>query len=433
MEEQRPNLSLKFADVQSLYDDALLLADRGLVKLMAATVLANQMDGAPVWLMIVAASSGGKTSLLLTLDELEFITGKRVTFFISDLTENTLASGFKSSTGDASLLKQMPYGGMMIFKDFTSLLTKRHESRDAIMGQLREVFDRKFDKKTGNNQDISWTGKVGAIAGVTTVVHEHMQNISVMGDRFIMYSPVQPPRMKLLEFIMEMKVNNESQEGKLMKARTTMQAYLKQCISTLGDAKMFMSESDRDHLMHVADFVTRVRSGVVTDDRKGRIMFVPEPEMPTRLIEQVLSIGTVLSHMHIIDGEAPSLTKEDMDLLYKICFDSVPIKRRWALRQVAKYLQGATTAGIAVTIGYETSVVAEWLAQLNALGICTRLKNGGRGDLWLLNPEYQEIMETFEGVQTVNAIMQDETASEDDLLSDEALRNYESLAREFDN
>lgn len=426
------SVDIQFSDVQAAYDDALLLADRGFIQLIAASVLANQLDGAPVWLMIVAPSSGGKTSVLLTLDELEFITGKRVTFFISDLTENTLASGFKSSTGEASLLKQMPYGGMLIFKDFTSLLTKRHESRDAIMGQLREVYDRKFDKKTGNNQDVAWTGKVGAIAGVTTIVHEHMQNISVMGDRFIMYSPVQPPRMDLLEFIMKMKVDNESQEKKLLYARTLMQSYLRRCMKGMAKTKMVMDEKDRKSLMHIADFATRVRSGIVTDDRKGRIMFVPEPEMPTRLIEQVLSIGTVLSHMHVMDGDSPLLTQVDMAMLYKLCFDSIPIKRRWALRQLARYVQGVTTAGVATTLGYETDVVKEWMAQLNALGICRRLKNSGSGDLWLLNDEYAQIMITFEHVQTVNGALTDEDASEDNRLADEALRDYGDLASEFD-
>ncbi len=38
-----------------------------------------------------------------------------------------------------------------------------------------------------------------------------------------------------------------------------------------------------------------------------------------------------------------------------------------ALQELASYTQGATTAGIAAKIGYETEVVKEWLAQLNAL------------------------------------------------------------------
>lgn len=417
-----------FRAVQEAYDSALLLEDRNFIRIVAATVLANQLEGPPVWLLLVAPPAGGKTEVLLTLDELEFIQGKQVSFFISDLTENTFASGFKSAGGNSSLLTQMPFGGMMIFKDFTSLLTKRHEARDAIMGQLREVYDRKFDKKTGNNQDTSWKGKLGALAGVTTAVHEYMSEMSVMGDRFVMYSPVMPDRKELLKFIMAMKMDGNSQEKRVLAAKKMMHAYLKHCIKYMKGLKLNMNEIDREHLMDIADFATKVRSGVMVDERRGHVQFVPDPEMPTRLIEQLLSLATILSLMHEVDGEEPILNTDDMKMLYKIAFDSIPIKRRWALRELATYAQGATTAGLATKIGYETEVVKDWMAQLNALGICRRIKGGSGGaDTWVLNHEYTEIMETFEGVHQKNEMLVNTDASEDDLLADEALRDRGDL------
>ncbi len=422
-----PEIKPTWKGVQETYDDALLLKDRHYVRLLAATVIANQLDGPPVWLLFVAPPSGGKTAVLLTLDGLEFLPGKQVSFFISDLTENTFASGFKTGGGNASLLSKVPYGGLLVFKDFTSILTKRREARDAIMGQMREIFDRKFDKSTGNNMDTAWTGKLGAIAGVTTAVHEYMSEMSVMGDRFIMYSVIQPDRRKLLEFMMEAKLDGNSQEKKLAVAKGVMHSYLKHVIKYAKNAKLNMNAEDREHLMDVADFATKVRSGVIVDERRGHVQFVPEPEMPTRLIEQLLSIGTVLSLMREVDGGDATLTEDDMKILYKIAFDSIPVKRRWALRELATYSQGTTTSGLATKIGYETEVVKEWLAQLNALGICRRMKGGGSADTWLLNQEYVDIMVTFEGVETKDDILVDENASEDDLLADEALRDYGDL------
>lgn len=420
---------ISFATVQKAYDSALLLADRHYIKIVTASVLANQLIGNPVWLMLVAASSGGKTAVLLTLNDLEFLPGKPVTFFVSDLTENTLASGFKSGGGDSSLLSQLPYGGILIFKDFTSLLTKRREARDAIMGQLREVFDQQFDKRTGNKQDLAWDGKAGALAGVTTAVHEYMGNMAVMGDRFVMYSIVQPDRMKLLRFVMDMKLHGDSQTERLAKAKKTMHAYLKGCLPLAKDARLHMNEADREHLMFVADFSTKVRSGVITNERTNQVEFVPDPEMPTRLIDQLLSIGTALSLMHKVDGEEEELTKDDMDILYKIAFDSIPIKRRWALRELATYSRGATTAGLATKIGYETSVVKQWLAQLNALGICRRI--GGSGaDVWLLNEDYVDIMRTFEKIKEKEGTLVDEEASPEDLLAEEALRDFGDIDSE---
>ena len=417
---------LTFADVQAAFDDALLLADRGYIKVVTAAVIGNQLPGNPIWLMLVAASSGGKTAVLLTLNDLEFLPGKRVTFFISDLTENTLASGFKSSTGESSLLSQLPHGGIMIFKDFTSLLTKRAEARDAIMGQLREVYDRQFDKKTGNKQDTNWKGKAGALAGVTTAVHEYMSQMAVMGDRFVMYSIVQPDRMKLLRFVMKMRMQGDSQEKKLEHAKEVMHTYLRQCVNEAKNANVVMKKEDREHLMFVADFATKVRSGVITNDRTQQVEYVPDPEMPTRLIDQLLSLGSAISLMHTVDGEKPELTEEDMNILYKVAFDSIPIKRRWALRQLAAHTAGATTAGLAAKIGYETAVVKQWMAQLNALGICRRVAGGG-ADTWFLNAEYVDIMVTFENVKQKEGTLVDENMSEDDLLADAALRDVEDL------
>lgn len=415
---------ITFDIVQKSYDEALLLADRDLIRLLAASVIANQMDGNPVWLMIVASSSGGKTATLMTLDELEFIQGRRVTYFISDLTENTLASGFKvQGGGDASLLSLMPIGGIMIFKDFTSMLTKRHETRDTIMGQLREVYDRKFDKRTGNKQDVAWKGRVGALAGVTEAVHEYMASMSVMGDRFIMYAPKQPDRRELLRFIMDLKVDDKNQEKRLLMAREKMHAYLKTCVSNIHLAKMQMTEKDKEHLMEVADFVTKARSGVIEDQRTGAVRFVPSAEMPTRLIDQLLSIATALSLMRVVDGKDATLSESDMKLLYKIAFDSIPLKRLWALKELATYLQGVSTAGIAATIGYQTEVVNQWLAQLNALGIINRMKNQGRGDLWTLKPEYREIMVTYQNVVTQDRVLEDPEADDDELFSERALRD----------
>lgn len=373
------------------------------------------------------------TAILMTLDGLEFSPGKKVSFFISDLTENTLASGFKSASGEASLVTQVPHGGLFIFKDFTSLLTKRSEARDAIMGQLREVYDGQFVKRTGNKQDVEWTGKIGALAGVTTAVHEYMAQMAVMGDRFIMYSIVQPNRMKLLRFVMEMRLDGNSQEEKLTKAKELMHTYLKNCIPRLGEATLDMREEDREHLMFVADFATKVRSGVMIDDRTKQIQFVPDAEMPTRLIDQLLSIGTALSLMRKIDEEETSqLDASDMGILYKIAFDSIPIKRRWALRELATYANGATTAGLATKIGYETAVVGNWLAQLNALGICRRI--GGNGaNTWLLQEEYINIMRTFEDIKQKEGTLIDENADPDDLLAEEALRDFNDVDIPFGN
>lgn len=430
--EENTSPPITFDQVQAAYDKALMLADRDVVRLIAASFLANQLGGPPVWMLVVSNSSGGKSALLMTLDDFEFVKGRKMSFFISDLTENTLASGFKSTGNESSLLMQVPYGGMFIFKDLTSLLTKRRESRDAIMGQLREVYDRKFDKRTGNNQNIEWKGKIGALAGVTEAVYEYLAEMSIMGDRFIMYSMRQPDRIKATEFVMRLKLDGAKQEQHLKEAKELMHEYLRQSINGIKEATLSMSEENQRSLIRIADFVTKVRSGVVENERTGHVKFVPSPEMPFRLIDQLLSIGTALSGMRITDGKDPELDEKDMLLLYKIALDSIPIKRRWALRQLAKYLSGVTTAGVATIVGYETEVVKGWLAQLAALGVAKRLKSQGSGDMWVLEEHYRDIMVTFENVEVVkDTILNPAEIDADDAIRNITLDTNEEWPEEF--
>ena len=364
------------------------------------------------------------SELMMTLDDLEFIPGKRVTYFISDLTENTLASGFKSVGGDASLLSKMPIGGMFMFKDFTSLLTKRQESRAAIMGQLREVYDRKFDKMTGNNQNLTWTGKIGALAGVTEAVHEYIHDMSIMGDRFMMYSMVQPNRKKATRFVMDLKMGG-GQKERVDKAKAVMHDYLRQSLAGMYDARAVMRQEDKDQLVEVADFVTQVRSGVVEDERRGHIKFVPSPEMPFRLIDQLLSVGTALSHMKKSEFQDPQLNTIDMALLYKIAFDSIPLKRRWVLRQLATYTMGVNTAAVAKIIGYETEVVKGWLSQLAALKIARKLQTGSGADQWVLNEEYRQLMVIHEKVEVISdRVLNNAELDEENFLMETAMNDF---------
>ncbi len=360
--------------------------------------------------------------LLSTLMGLEVIEGVQHTFGISDLTENTFASAFKSTDKkSASLLENMPFGGLMIFKDFTSMLTKRKEARDVIMSQLREIYDGRYDRRTGNNKDTQWQGQVGALAGVTEAVHEYMPDMSAMGDRFVMYSPKMPDRRKLLEFTMKMRVSGTNQSELLEDAKQAMAEYIHQALPHIHDIQLNMNDKDREYLMDVCDFVTKARSGVIEDFRTNAVRFVPSAEMPTRMIDQLLSIGKAFCVLRHAEGKSTELDKNDMDVLFKIAFDSIPIKRLWALRQIAGYLMGVTSAGVGQRIGYETNVVQQWLAQLAALGIVHKVY-GSRQDLWMLNDEYRQIMQTYQHIEAKNEVLESDSQMDtDDFLVKQAL------------
>ncbi len=83
------------------------------------------------------------------------------------------------------------------------MISKNDDAQKAIMSQLREIYDKKYVKRTGTGKDIVWQGKLGAIAGCTEVIYESNEQFAVMGDRFIMYKMEQPERMDVLRQVVK--------------------------------------------------------------------------------------------------------------------------------------------------------------------------------------------------------------------------------------
>ena len=96
MADEKQKEITRFVELQDEFNKMLLLADDGVLKLLIATVVANQMDGDPVWMFLVASSSGGKSELITTLNTIQ-IGEHNLIFPISDLTTNTFASGQKKT------------------------------------------------------------------------------------------------------------------------------------------------------------------------------------------------------------------------------------------------------------------------------------------------------------------------------------------------
>lgn len=412
----------KFTELQAVFDEHMLWEDRGALRLTIATVIGNQMDMDPVWLMLVAPPSGGKTEIISSLDEIR-IGGNKTIMPISDMTKNAFVSGMKKTGKETSLLHSMPFGGIFTFKDFTSLLSKNKDDQMEIFGQLREIYDGSYDKHVGTGDNLAWKGKVGALAGSTEVIYEHLEVATAMGARFIMYTINQPDRETVLRLTLKNKKEKLNKPEIRLYRQQCVKNYVEYIVDHMEEEEVELSEETENNIIKVADFCTRVRSGVIMDERRGHIKFVPSKEMPMRMAEQLLALASAFIMMdHAEDnmklaGRATrgQLSESDTELLYKIAFDSIPIKRRIALKYLAQYSQGISTSGLAIAIGYQTAVVAQWLAQLNSLGVCDRIKaTGTQGDKWMLKEQYRAIMVKFENIKVIEDELIDDALVEDD-------------------
>lgn len=382
----------------------LLIEDKGIVKMVVATVIANRMTLDPVWLLLVAPPSGSKTEFILAISGLDFV------YPISDITVNTFASGQKKTGKETSLLLKMN-NGLMAFKDFTSIISKNKDARKEIMSQLREIYDGEYIKRTGTGDDITWRGKVGAIAGCTESIYQYIEEMSAMGDRFIMYTIDQPDRIEMARRMLE---NASDMQSKRHHLKECFVFFINYVINKLDEDSIQIEASMREELLEVADFATKARSAVMVDFKSGLVNFVPTAEMPARMTAQLYTLASAFVAINksnpIILPSHPAnkgeLTNEEKRLLFKTAFDSIPRTRRNAIYPLARYKQGVSTAGLATYLDLPTDSTKKYLQQVNALGICTRKRDPGpQGDAWIMKEKWRNVMMKIEKFEVVDGVL----------------------------
>lgn len=415
------NKPVTFSQIQEVFDSFLLLKDRDFIRLTLAVVIGNQIPTRrPIWLLFVAPPSSGKTTALSALTDLVIATkrGEKLEPIcsISDITDKTFASGAIRNDKETSLLYRVPNGGILVFKDFTTVLSKRPEEQQGIFAQLREIYDGSYKKIFGTGEEVVWQGKLGALGGVTESVYQYIERMSVMGDRFMFYQIPQPNRIEALNFKLDQELSGNTEMVQMPKARALVHQYMQQAFDKLQDTKIVLAPEQREEIISVANFCTIARSGVIVNEFSNTIKFVPSPEMPLRMFEQMLSVGASLLLMNHIDDENHNglLTDRDLSMVYKMAYDSIPSQRRIALFYMAQYSEGVDTAAVARKTGYPTDVIKGWLEQLNALGVVKRVKKSGFGNWWKLHDDYRNVMYRLSGVQaTQDWFIDDENIEED--------------------
>src|SRR5262249_42479656 len=165
--------------------DYMHLPDPGPFVLVLGAVAANRLDGNPVWLMLVASASSGKTELLDTILDVPKV------HRAATLTEAALLSGTptkdRTTNATGGLLRMIGKQGIVVAKDFTSVLCMNRNQRAAILAALREIHDGHWIRHVGTDggRALPWEGRMGFLGGVTDVIDSHHAVISALGDRFL--------------------------------------------------------------------------------------------------------------------------------------------------------------------------------------------------------------------------------------------------------
>lgn len=363
---------MTLAEVLNVFRKWLHLPDTGLVEVTAGAVAANLMVGDPVWLLAVSGPSSGKTEILQSINRLPNV------HLASVLTEGALLSGTpkreKDKSAKGGLLREIGAFGHLLCKDFTSVLGMKYEARTAMLSALREIYDGSWTRHVGvdGGRTLSWSGKIGLVAGVTGAIDSHHAVMSLMGERFLLYRQADPDEAqarRALEHIGD----EPTMRAELAAAMAGLFAGLK-----MPDHAEVLTESERDRLVALAGLAARARSGIERDGHTREIILIPPPEAPARL---ALSLARLYAGLRAVGVEYDRAWQ----LVIKVAFDSVPALRRNLVDQLAK-VSNADSTTLALAVHHPTVVTRRALEDLTAHGVVERFTAGaGKADLWALS------------------------------------------------
>jgi hypothetical protein len=310
---------LTLAEVLQAFQRELYLPNPDAINVNLAAYAANLLPGDPVWVLNVGASSGGKTELQMPL------TGLRHIHEVSEITEAGLLSGTpqgdKEDAATGGLLREMGEFGIILAKDFTSILEMRSDRLKPLLAAFREIHDGSWIRRlgTGGGQSYSWTGKAGFIGACTSAIDLAHDVNSVMGQRFLLN------RIPELDPIQQAMTASESVD-EVTNMRQGFRGIVKAYVDSLGiqdyiAKKPEMHPTETVIIANLSALVAAARSGVVRDNYRREIVQVMETEGTGRLAR---SLTQFFRGAQLI-GNSPD---EAMRLTIGLGLGSIPKTRR---------------------------------------------------------------------------------------------------------
>lgn len=352
--------------------------DLDAIDVVVAAAAAIRLDGDPLWVLLVGGPGNAKTETVAALAG----TGAYVVSTIAS--EGALLSGTsrgeRADDATGGLLRQIGDVGVIVLKDFTSILSLPQSTRPGVLAALRETYDGHWVRSIGadGGRNLEWTGRLCIIGAVTTAWDQTHATVSSMGDRFVLL------RLDSIE--------NRLAAGRQAIRNTGSETLMRQELSdsvaavlapltpggpdfgtpcgradqdTTGGARGMgdgLSETNREHLLRAANLVTHARTAV-NRDRAGNVTEAHAPEMPTRFAKQLTQIvrGAISIGM---------TTDHAMGLAIRCARDSVPPLRLAILRDIAEH-GPSRTADVQRRISKPRNTVDRELQALHLLGILT--------------------------------------------------------------
>ena len=361
---------MKLQELKTEIQKYQYLEDTKIIDVSIASVIANRLKlDSPVWLMIIGASSGGKSQILRPIAQ----TDERFIHRIDDLTDNTFLSGSRAKEGEQhSLLLRMGNHGIIVISDLTVLMSKSGESKATILSQFRMLYDGEMTKHSGNQkQPLQWKGYLGMVAGATPAIYKHFEEVADMGERFMYYRMKEMDIRKATDLALSRKIHGHELDQKLSDLYAE---YIKDVVTSHGDKPIDIDADVKKRITDVAILAEKIRTTASMDWKGEMITNIPVSALPMRTAQQLRAIAKALSVIKYHETGSYKLEENELSSLDWVGYSLANEEKRACLKVLAsvEYDVKVTTTTIADKIGLDTSVIRKVLQNLSAVGLLTR-------------------------------------------------------------
>jgi hypothetical protein len=324
---------------------------------MLATIASEQLNGDPLWLLIIGGPGATKTETVTGASGI----GAHITSTIAS--EGALLSGTaaksRSTSATGGLLRKIGNRGVLVIKDMTSILSTDHNTRSQVLAAIREIYDGRGERNVGTDggKTLTWLGRIVVIGAVTTAWDAAHSVVNSMGDRFV-YIRIDSKSQDTRKASGKKSILNTGFE-------TTMRMELAEAVGGVmagmnTDNDVPLTEDEIDRILNAADIVTMARTAVERD-YKGDVINAHAPEMPTRFAKQLTQM--------VRGGVAIGMTRQRaMELAIRCARDSIPPLRLEILLDIAIH-RASQVAHVRKRINKPWSTIKRELQALHILGM----------------------------------------------------------------
>lgn len=302
---------LPHEEVYKEFKSIFEMNDTSVLDVMYGTIVANRLDGDPLWLFLVGPPGSLKSELLMTLVDCPAI------LTTTSVTPHSLVSGANfSGGGDPSLIPRLN-GKVLIMKDFTTILNMNPTARDDIFGILRDAYDGRTEKVFGNGVTRVYESKFGIVAGVTPAIELYIEGNTAMGERFLSYRiPVVTDLSEQRAMVKRAILNVGTEKDK----RKRLKEVSHKVLNYNFDSTPMINDCYVEKIISLAQWISIMRGTIVRDKFSKEITHKPFTEYATRLSKQLCKLLMGICMFKRID----KVTDKEFRIIQCIAHSTVP-------------------------------------------------------------------------------------------------------------